>query len=178
MTEKTFDYRGYYLIIITEVHPTNQQNIILNVLRDCWSLYIANVYILTIPNRSPEVTMYTFFPFTENHCDHVDPVIVNNGNGTDFNSSLEIFVDKFENMHKCNIIATVSDYRPYTIITPSSNGTYTLDGIEGLLIHELKRTMNFTLILKNISPNTGYGATMLEMVCIKYAVFYTYVLLN
>lgn len=108
--------------------------------------------------------MYTFYPFTEHHCDHVEPVIVNYFNKNQFKYSLNIFADKFKNMYKCNLTVSISNFPPWTIITKKIDGKFDINGIEGTLIHDITRAMNFTLVIVYIPPKLGFGKIQLEMV--------------
>lgn len=101
--------------------------------------------------------MVTFFPFTERHCEYVEPVIVNYFNNTGFKYNLNAFENKIKNLHKCNIHVAVTDYHPYMFVTRTTDGQYHLDGIEGLLLNELSRQMNFTLNVKYIDPKSMNG---------------------
>lgn len=100
MTTDTYDYIGYYTIVLTE-HMINAQEIVRAILKDCWSLYIANVVLLT-PNRDyQKVFVYTFFPFTPDNCEVVEPILLDYfENGTFVNGHKSLFPDKFRNFHR------------------------------------------------------------------------------
>lgn len=170
---KAFDYDGYYLIVLTKsiLHP---HEIILRILQDCWARYAANVYILMMLENQLEGLMYTFFPFTKHRCEHVEPVVVNYFNDTGFKRNFNVFVKKFNNLHNCNIHVGASNYYPYTFVTMRKNEKHHLGGIEGRLLNELSRVMNFTLNVKYTPPDLGFGTILLESVLCLYLINYNY----
>lgn len=108
--------------------------------------------------------VYTFFPFTKHRCEHVEPVVVNYFNDTGFKYNFNVFEKKFNNLHSCNIHVGASNYYPYTFVTRTATEKYSLDGIEGQLLNEISRAMNFTLNVKYTPPDLGFGAKLLETV--------------
>lgn len=177
LRDSVFNYSGHYLIVLTETTTGRTFDVVSQILSDCWSLYIVNVYILTSSDvRQSTATLYTYFPFAAGYCERVHPIVVNYYTNDSFVMPLHVFVDKFRNMHKCSVIGLISNYPPFTILTKNSNaslgnrdGMYRVDGIEGMLINELADFMNFTFTIRYEPPTLGYAERILDMVNVRPA---------
>lgn len=164
-------YREYYTIIITNVDAAIQNvsyGIIQKIFYDFWGNGINNVYVLT--NNS----LYTLHPYDES-CNKTAPAIVkHDGYST---SKFDLFVDKQENMHKCNIIVMTSVYTPYIIYETDRNDSEFLSGIEGEMIKQLGKMLNFTVVVRPV-PGAGFRVTMNDMVVFFIFRFCAFTLLN
>lgn len=165
-----FNYSGHYLIVLTERH-TNESRVIKRILSDCWSIYLVNVYILVSSDvHQSTATLYTYYPFMAGHCEHVHPVAVNYYANNSFSLALQVFDDKFRNMHKCKIIVLMSHYPPFTVVRNLSSGRgVAMGGIEGKLLREMSHSMNFSLQLLYVPPTLGYGELILDMVNVRFS---------
>lgn len=164
MRRAVVDYDGYYLLVLTEV-PPDHPNVINRIFRDCWAVHLINVYVLA-PIEYPTVgiTMFTFFPFTETHCNQVYPVVVNHYHNGAFTAKLNVFADKFKNMHKCNLFVAMSHYLPFTTLRTDDGNRSALAGIEGMLLDVIAHSMNFSYTVLYIPSKLGSGETLLNMV--------------
>lgn len=89
------------------------------ILRDCWSLYIANEIILATSSDYEQVFSYTYFPYTPNHCGVVEPIVLDHfENGAFVRGRTTFFPDKFRNFHKCPLIMSTYNFTPFMIMTP------------------------------------------------------------
>lgn len=146
MTVDTYEYVGYYTVVLTQ-HYTDAQETIRKILGDCWSLYIANAIVLAPSEDYQIVYIFTYFPYTPEHCEHVEPVINDyfvNGSCT---RNATIFPDKLQNLHKCPLKMSLYDFPPFMMLKPLPNESYYIDGIEGTIIRVLSQRLNFTPIV-------------------------------
>lgn len=165
MDDLVFDYKGYYLIVLTQLFPKSKQyEIVLKILSDCWSKYIVNVIILTPFENHSNAIIYTYFPFTQSHCEQVIPVDINYFIINSFVNDTEMFADKLENMHKCEIIVSTAQYEPFTFIKSKSNGEFLIDGIDGQILGVIADMMNFTTKIKYIKEGYNLAENVLDTV--------------
>lgn len=171
MNEDIFDFTGLYLIVLTEMMP-DRQLVMYKILRDCWALNIANVNVLTPSDATTKAVMYTFFPYTRFHCNRVEPVVQNYyTNGTVFYQK-KAFENKFRNFHKCNVMISTCDLRPFMIITENEDGSFSLGGVEGRLLDVFSKLMNYTPVIDIIPTQIGYGYRVLRTVSKFSALFF------
>uniref|UniRef100_A0A3F2ZEL8 Uncharacterized protein n=1 Tax=Phlebotomus papatasi TaxID=29031 RepID=A0A3F2ZEL8_PHLPP len=151
----TFDFMGYYTIVMTNVQ-NNSQDIVTRILKDCWELYIVNVHVVTYDTYNlHRALMYTYFPYTPNHCGLVKPVITGIFEENTFVSDVEIFPSKVSNFHGCNLTVGTFNVPPYVILKKQEDGDYFLDGFEGIMIRILSNRLNFSMIVKQ--PKGRWG---------------------
>lgn len=165
MTTETYDFIGFYTIVLTE-YIINVREIVQNILDDCWSLYIANVIVLAPTQDYKQVLSHTFFPYTPEYCECVQPIVVDRFENGKFTRghSVPLFPDKFRNFHQCPLTLSSYNFTPFIIIIPQPNGTYYIDGIEGTIIRVISQRLNFTVnflasrtnILKNITNSSNH----------------------
>ncbi|XP_055325489.1 uncharacterized protein LOC129579433 [Sitodiplosis mosellana] len=163
MTTDTINDFRYYTIVLTK-YIVNYSEIVRRMLNDFWSLNIANVVVLTPGKDYKKVFLYTFFPYTPEHCEIVKPIVLDHfENGSFVNErSVPIFPEKFNNFHKCPLSVSTYNFTPFVFLMPQPNGSYYLDGIEGTIIRVLSQQLNFTVnvllsrtnILKNITNSS------------------------
>lgn len=150
MTDETFDYTGYYTIILTTAASNEKQDfdIIKKIFSDCWQAYITNVIALVSMDDGKVVAIYTYFPYTEHHCALVRPEIVNYfyvANETfQFPLNASLFPSKMKNLHKCPLFVATFPLEPYMILNIAANGSVEMDGIDGNVVDALSREMNFS----------------------------------
>lgn len=149
MTAATFDYSGYYTIVVTEFNEQMNHSIIQYILDDCWKRHITNVIIL-VPQKdeNSEARLYTYFPFTRFHCEKVVPVIWNYFDKGHFVYwKKELFPQKIKNLYQCPLTVVTVEIRPYIFIAGfQANNTLMVQGIDANLMHVLSAKMNFKLI--------------------------------
>lgn len=149
ITAESFDYSGYYTIVVTEFTETNS-SIIQNILEDCWERHIINVNIL-VPQKDTrsQVRLYTYFPFTPFNCEKVRPVIWNYfDEGRLVYLNKQLFPHKIKNLYQCPLTVVTVEIPPYIFIGGvHTNNTLTVQGIDANLINLLAEEMNFKLIV-------------------------------
>lgn len=148
---ETYDYAGFYTIVLTE-HSDDCEETINKILEDCWSLYMANIIVLTPTEDYEIILMYTFFPFTSEHCEHVKPIVYDHFENGTFVRNASIFPEKFGNLFRCVLKIATYNFPPYVMLTKRSNDTY-IDGIEGVILRVISQKLNFTTIFIPSSLN-------------------------
>lgn len=146
MDESAFDYTGFYTIVLTKA-LRNQYEIVDNILRDCWTLYITNVIVVVALPVVHTTAIYTYFPYTQFHCGIVFPIILNYYLNDTFHHDMPLFPDKMKNFHRCPISVATFSTPPHIILIPSKNDNQPiLDGIDGVTISIIAERLNFTVI--------------------------------
>ena len=149
-TPKMYDFQGFYLIILTN-HDNNAINKILEFM---WSYYIVNVNIIT-KEDADEPHMYTYYPYTQDYCEKAIPTILNIYNSSKLNTNhhenvgfsdeISHFPNKLANLHKCPLKVATVEIPPFIISNETRNGRTMIGGLDGHLLLELGKRMNFTI---------------------------------
>lgn len=130
---------------------------ITRIFHDCWKYHMINVNVLRFEPNDHQVFVYTYFPYTPNHCEYIESTfLLSMGNHS---KSIEkkrrkgspkkpqplkdFFPKKFQNFHKCPLLLATYTIPPYMILQKSGDGTYTTNGIEGNLFREMAASLNF-----------------------------------
>ncbi|KAM7346404.1 uncharacterized protein ACRADG_006352 [Cochliomyia hominivorax] len=117
----------------------------------CWRHYLINC-IIQIQTAEGRILFYTYFPFTPKHCGKVEPVLVNEYNGTSLVNE-DLFPKKLKNFYGCPIRAALWHIPPYVYLsTDSNNVTHITGGFEGKLLLEMAKKLNFSLNIV-VPPN-------------------------
>lgn len=152
MTIDTYEYSGFFTIVLTEYFD-DQTEIIEKILRDCWSLYIANAIVLTPTEDYQTILLYTYFPYTATHCGSVEPIVHDYFENGTFALNASIFPNKMENLFECPLIVSTYNFPPLVILKEQSNGTFYIDGIEGTVLRVIANRLNFTPVVAMSSTN-------------------------
>lgn len=145
----SFDYSGYYLIVLTPLTSKSAQyEMASKILQDCWSKAIINVNLLMQDLQSTPI-MYTYFPFAESHCEQVIPVVLRRFTGNE--SPPQLFVNKVKNMHKCKVRTIISGFQPFLMFSFNELGEYSAGGVDVNFLRSLSERMNFTSYIRHRS---------------------------
>lgn len=123
---------------------------------------MANSIVLTPTHDYEIILMYTFFPYTSEHCERVSPIVYDHFENGTFVLNAPIFPEKFGNLFRCPLKIATYNFPPFVTLTERSNDTY-IDGIEGVVLRVISQRLNFTTIvipsslniLNKISNTTG-----------------------
>lgn len=146
LSVKYFDHSGYYTIVLTE-RMEEPYELIKSIFTDLWSLHIINVNILSFEDIESGSSVFTFFPYAEDYCDDIRPVLWDYFIDGHFTLNKDIFATKLTNFHGCPITLATYEIPPYVMLTHHPNRTTTLDGIEGILFSVLSRRLNFRPVI-------------------------------
>ncbi|XP_046803056.1 uncharacterized protein LOC111674903 [Lucilia cuprina] len=126
----------------------------------CWLHYLINC-IIQVQKANGRVLIYTYYPFTENHCDEVEIALVNEYNGTSLIHE-ELFPKKLKNLYGCPLRAALWHVPPYVYLSQDAkNVTYVSGGFEGKLLLELAKKLNFSLEVI-VPPNDSKRGVILQ----------------
>lgn len=119
----------------------NNLSIIKEMFEELWSLQVADVILLC---RVSEITkLYTFYPYSKDHCNKVEPVLIEFGD--------DYFPPKNFDFHGCKLKGGVFNEPPHFI-----NGTS--KGIDAEMIKFLSKALNFEFIPKILTLNESNEA--------------------
>lgn len=154
MTPDKFDYNGYFVIVFSDLGE-DYHKAVYRIFLDCWESYIANVVILVPTQDHTKILLYTFFPYSEQHCEEAHPILRNYFQNKSFALSLPHFPQKFLNFHQCPLLMSTYHVPPLMLLSGLENRTNSPDGVAGNLYKEISRKLNFTSIMKQI-PGCAY----------------------
>lgn len=158
MDERSFDFTGIYTIVLTE-SSRYQYETITAILEDLWVMNIVNVVVLVSIHPRARTAVYTYFPFTQFHCEAVVPVILNYYLTSGFlYADSEFFPVKMAKLFGCPLLLAAYHLVPFMLLTQRTDGSYFLDGIEGITMRVLAQRMNFTPIVMVPPHGVGRGA--------------------
>uniref|UniRef100_A0A1I8PNM8 Putative ionotropic receptor ligand binding domain-containing protein n=1 Tax=Stomoxys calcitrans TaxID=35570 RepID=A0A1I8PNM8_STOCA len=145
------DFSEYYLIVFYG-RDTNYNQEMQKIFEYCWHYYIANVALLfTLEGQS--IDLFTYYPFTPNHCQRPQIRKINEESRQIMNlSPNELYPEKFLNFHNCTLVAAVWDVPPYLTLPETERRPNQFGGVEGLLLDIMAGVLNFDLDYK-IPPN-------------------------
>lgn len=145
---------GYYMFVLTKANQQRKQlfDMTAKILESCWSMYIVNVVVVwpTLSIEIDHTDIYSYFPYSPEHCERVRPVLMDQFRSGNFSQKRHLFPSKLNNMYMCPLtVASVMLY-PYSTqeVTPSnasiSSDPATFSGLDVLVVNELARHLNFS----------------------------------
>lgn len=152
INSKRFKISGLYLVAVTSRSFLRADEIFLLV----WKKQIYNVIVMS-EEDSGEISVQTFFPFTENSCHDTQPRLINQfRNGSFLRKDQKLFPEKIKNLFKCPInVSTSNESASYIIVKQLANGSYELSGRDINLIKSLAQSLNFRINYSFVG-NIGY----------------------
>lgn len=142
---RSVQYAGFFTIVLTEYV---KQSEITKIFIDCWKHHMINVNVLNYDANNIQVNVYTYFPYSPSHCEHIESTFLMSFNNQSINLRTDYFPDKLRNFHGCPLWLATYDVPPYMILHKFTNGSYQTDGIEGNLYRELASTLNFNPLVR------------------------------
>lgn len=150
MNPDSFEYQGFYLIVLTQL-TINHYSIVRRMLEDFWRNYIINVNVILLnPTQLDESFVYTYFPYSNNICGVVRPIILKRFNLTssDVDDSTDYFPEKVSNMFNCPLTVAIFETKPFMMITRKDDGQVEIDGVDAKVLNYISAKLNFKPILK------------------------------
>lgn len=146
MTETDFDSSRYFVIVLT-VMEENPYDTINRILGECWKYHIANLVILVPTHSYKRILLYTYFPYTDDHCEQVKPILRNYfENNSFFDLRVPPFPDKCGNFHQCPLYVAATNDEPYTFLTGyGTNETPQFSGLDAMVVGEISKRLNFKM---------------------------------
>lgn len=120
-----------------------EQVMITQIFHDCWKHHMINVNVLRFEQMDQHVYVYTYFPYTLNHCEYIESTFLFSMKNQSISIKSDFFPNKLRNFYKCPLILATYTIPPYMILHKSDDGTYITKGIEGNLYREMATSLNF-----------------------------------
>lgn len=164
MKIRTYDYTGYFLVIVSD-STGKGFNTVQMIMDDLWSHYILNVAVLMtyadVPNK---VYYYTYFPYGNGYCEKVRPRLwkVFQDHVWLENPEKDFFPDKLRNFHSCPLKVATFEIPPFMILRYGSNGKVSSTaGLDGIVARVLSQQLNFTMDVVVVDP-PDWGITAMR----------------
>lgn len=149
MNPIAYNYQGFFFIIIG--FYTNED--LKKIYEDLFKKYILNANIIVVNNENrKEILIYTYFPFEENNCRGINPIIWNVFKNEKLTEKKIVFPKKLQNMNRCEVNVSVFE-RPPFIFLKKINNKLKVSGIEGSLLNTLSKSINFTFDIQVITED-------------------------
>ncbi|XP_017051820.1 uncharacterized protein LOC108095289 [Drosophila ficusphila] len=133
------DASEYYFIFLQQrdaLIPHDMQG----VFAYCWRHQLINCNVMT-QSSGGQVLLHTYFPYAPGRCNSSQPTRVNQFLG-DAWQSRDYFPSKLHNLNGCPLMVLARRVSPFFEL---DDGKRELRGLEGRLLQELSRRMNFSI---------------------------------
>ncbi|XP_058817199.1 ionotropic receptor 21a-like [Topomyia yanbarensis] len=145
---ETYDFSGYYTIIITNKNITNR-HVVFRMLSDLWGVKIVNA-VLLIANFTENpltVSVYSYFPYHSEHCGVAKPFLfqkILNGDTVHLNKNL--LPNSLNNFQNCTLKAGTFEIRPFISVESTPNKIdFKIGGLEAHFIETVAEKLNFQI---------------------------------
>ncbi|XP_053677921.1 uncharacterized protein LOC128728323 [Anopheles nili] len=146
------DYSGRYLLVLTGGMQDTQME---RLFAELWLRHIVHVNVLVPVNAS--VSVYSYQPYSPEHCGHPKPELVATLPMEHMLPSLYP-VRRFDNLHNCTLKVGTFEAKPYTTFERKVDGFSNLGGFEGELLHMLSQQLNFRFNVVESPGQVQWGA--------------------
>jgi hypothetical protein len=152
----SLDYQGYYTIVLLNEFP-DQKSKMMDVFKRMWEKYIINVNLIFPPFLTDKrIGMFTYIPFSPINCGQTIPLKINEFRNGKFVIDEHYFPTKTANFYGCKIKVASFNIPPMMMIRESF-GDFELSGIDGMLVVEIARRLNFTIDLFHVKDENRWG---------------------
>lgn len=152
-----------------------KQAMITQIFHDCWKHHMINVNILQFEENDDQVHVYTYFPYTPNHCEYIESTFLFSMGNQSISMKNDFFPNKLRNFHQCPLLLATYTIPPYMILHHLDDGSYITNGIEGNLYREMAASLNFHPMVRVGMKNYLSGAVenfqMLKMRKVNFTMF-------
>ncbi|KAG5684345.1 hypothetical protein PVAND_013580 [Polypedilum vanderplanki] len=156
ITNKKFNYGGYYVIIFENGTKEDSHEIFTLL----WEFYIHNINLLRRENNT--IIVETFIPFQPSKCNQTEPVeIAKYKNGKFITKPENFFPQKFKNFHRCPIkIPSFESSTPAILKRVLPDGTIEHYGRDVTNYRTLAEKLNLTLSIKFLNQYGSWGSIL------------------
>lgn len=158
--KETYNYQGNYLIVVTKYYEGVLMDID-KMLTDFWAMFIINVDILVESENSTQAHLYTFFPYTKLHCSKVHSILWKIFSNDQFEDVRNFYPWKMDKLYNCPIKVVTFD-TPLMIISENLEGKHKFSGLDGKLLREISKIMEFEIQLTYMPLNSSRWGYLLE----------------
>lgn len=125
----TYPISRYFIILLSGCGSrVDSMKIIKEMFEELWSMQIADVILMC--RKSEAIELYTFYPYSKDHCNEVKPVLVTYGD--------DYFPRKNLDLHGCSLKVAAYKEAPHFI-------NNTAVGIDAEMVKFLSKALNFQL---------------------------------
>lgn len=156
MNPRSSKNEEYFLIVFVGERIWNvMENEADRIFNDFWKSRIPNAYVIATAKVEGDVVvkLYTFFPFKEKSCGKVNSIVVNEYRNDGYVSELNIFVDKYRNMHICPMTVMIPASNQFIYIATNEKGYGQIRGAEAKILYYLAKAMKFKLQVKPVADD-------------------------
>ncbi|XP_052850046.1 uncharacterized protein LOC128260825 [Drosophila gunungcola] len=151
------DASEYYFIFLQQrdaLIPQDMQG----VFAYCWRHQLINCNVMT-QSSGGQVLLHTYFPYAAGECNDSRPTLINQFLGESWQHS-DYFPSKLHNLHGCPLVVLARQVSPFFDL---DEGQRELRGLEGRLLQELSRRMNFSIRFEGLRDQQENHTTWSEM---------------
>lgn len=151
------DASEYYFIFLQQrdaLIPQDMQG----VFAYCWRHQLINCNVMT-QSSGGQVLLHTYFPYTPGGCNDSRPARINRFLGEAWQHR-DYFPSKLHNLHGCPLVVLARRVAPFFEVGPVRQEE--LQGLEGRLLLELSRRMNFSIRLEGLQEQQSQRRTWTE----------------
>ncbi|XP_037782033.1 glutamate receptor ionotropic, delta-1-like [Penaeus monodon] len=135
-------------------------------LSSSWSFSMMNAMALLMDgSRYQSFGVYSYLPYSPAGAQMVRVASWSSSRGLTFVGRHQLFPQKFTNFHGATVNITALPYRPYwieqTTVAPNGTAVTTYTGSDGLMMHAMAQTLNFT---SNVLPSADWSEVTAKVV--------------
>lgn len=134
--------------------PSAAANNVKRLLDVMWRKFILNVHV--VRSQNGDVALNTYFPYGEEFCGQVHPVVWNIYRNGAFLHQREHFPRKTHDFSGCRLSVAVFNAPPYMIVL-NGNGNVSVDAVDGRILQTLARELNFSINYVVVSDDLRWG---------------------
>nr|XP_017092900.2 uncharacterized protein LOC108122692 [Drosophila bipectinata] len=152
----TSDGSEYYFIFLQQrdaLIPQDMQG----VFAYCWRHQLINCNVMT-QSSGGQVLVHTYFPYAPGRCNNSSPTRINQFLGPAWQSR-DHFPSKLRNLHGCQLMVLARRISPFFEVDVKHQ---VLWGLEGHLLEELSRRMNFSIKFDGLEEQQRNQTTWTE----------------
>ncbi|XP_037782034.1 glutamate receptor ionotropic, delta-1-like [Penaeus monodon] len=135
-------------------------------LSSSWTFSMMNTIALLMDgSRYQSFGVYSYLPYSPAGAQMVRVASWSSSRGLTFVGRHQLFPQKFTNFHGATVNITALPYRPYwieqTTVAPNGTAVTTYTGSDGLMMHAMAQTLNFT---SNVLPSADWSEVTSKVV--------------
>ncbi|EDV34309.2 uncharacterized protein Dana_GF21033 [Drosophila ananassae] len=150
------DGSEYYFIFLQQrdaLIPQDMQG----VFAYCWRHQLINCNVMT-QSSGGQVLVHTYFPYAPGRCNNSSPARINQFLGPAWQSR-DYFPSKLRNLHGCQLVVLARRISPFFEVDVKHQVVW---GLEGHLLKELSRRMNFSIMFDGLEEQQRNHTTWTE----------------
>ncbi|KAH8331932.1 hypothetical protein KR067_002870 [Drosophila pandora] len=150
------DGSEYYFIFLQQrdaLIPQDMQG----VFAYCWRHQLINCNVMT-QSSGGQVLVHTYFPYAPGRCNNSSPARINQFLGAAWQSR-DYFPSKLRNLHGCQLVVLARRISPFFEVDVKHQVVW---GLEGHLLKELSRRMNFSIRFDGLEEQQRNHTTWTE----------------